>query len=164
MPPTKIQESNTKIVSGAWLPGSYKIEQLHFHWGNNSELESEHTLDSRRHPLEMHLVHYNSEHHDVQAAHDKEQGLAVISVLFDISEKDNEHLEPIMEASKKVRLYKVATEKLDRAISLAKLLLHIQRVPEHAALLRDRQLDSSQGKVNYLRVSTPITQVNFFGS
>ena len=122
MPPTKIQESNTKIVSGAWLPGSYKIEQLHFHWGNNSELESEHTLDSRRHPLEMHLVHYNSEHHDVQAAHDKEQGLAVISVLFDISEKDNEHLEPIMEASKKVRLYKVATEKLDRAISLAKLL------------------------------------------
>ena len=160
MPPTKIQESNTKIVSGAWLPGSYKIEQLHFHWGNNSE----HTLDSRRHPLEMHLVHYNSEHHDVQAAHDKEQGLAVISVLFDISEKDNEHLEPIMEASKKVRLYKVATEKLDRAISLAKLLLHIQRVPEHAALLRDRHLDSSQGKVNYLRVSTPITQVNFFGS
>ena len=121
-------------------------------------------MDSRKHPLEMHLVHYNSEHHDVQAAHDKEQGLAVISVLFDISEKDNEHLEPIMEASKKVRLYKVATEKLDRAISLAKLLLHIQRVPEHAALLRDRHLDSSQGKVNYLRVSTPITQVNFFGS
>ena len=46
----------------------------------------------------------------------------MISVLFDISEKDNEHLEPIMEASKKVRLHKEATEKLDRAISLAKLL------------------------------------------
>lgn len=57
----------------------------------------------------MHLVHYNAEYHDVQAAHNKEHGIAVISVLFDISKKDNEHLEPIMEANKKVKLHKLAT-------------------------------------------------------
>ena len=91
MPPTKIQESNTKIVSGAWLPGSYKIEQLHFHWGNNSELESEHTLDSRRHPLEMHLVHFRDDLEDIGAAvaEGKQDSLAVLGFLFQVLHRPN---------------------------------------------------------------------------
>ncbi len=119
---SNILRSDQNNVSGAWLPGSFKIEQLHFHWGNNSDFGSEHTIDSRRYPLEMHLVHYNADYPDVQAAHDKEQGLAVVSVLFDISEEDNIHLEPIMQASKKVRKHKVETEKIDSDITLANLL------------------------------------------
>jgi len=47
-------------ISGAMLPSLYYIEQLHFHWGKHSDLGSEHTIDNKRYPLEMHLVHYNS--------------------------------------------------------------------------------------------------------
>jgi len=92
-------------ISGAMLPSSYNIEQLHFHWGNHSDTGSEHTIDNKRYPLEMHLVHYNSKYKSVaEAVEDNERnGLAVISVLFEISRKDNEHFEPIMQKAKAVR-------------------------------------------------------------
>ena len=90
---------------GAMLPNSYNIEQLHFHWGNHSDTGSEHTIDNKRYPLEMHLVHYNSKYKSVAEAveDDERNGLAVISVLFEISEKDNAHFEPIMQKAKAVR-------------------------------------------------------------
>ena len=92
-------------ILGAMLPSSYNIEQLHFHWGNHSDTGSEHTIDNKRYPLEMHLVHYNSKYKSVaEAVEDNERnGLAVISVLFEISRKDNEHFEPIMQKAKAVR-------------------------------------------------------------
>ena len=87
------------------LPNLYIIEQLHFHWGNNSTLGSEHAIDNKRYPLEMHLVHYNSKYQNVTDAilGEERNGLAVISVLFEISKEDNEKLEPIMKRTHAVR-------------------------------------------------------------
>merc|ERR1712186_305304 len=48
-------------ISGGGLDGRYYFEQLHFHWGDNSAIGSEHTVHGRRFPLEMHLVHFSSE-------------------------------------------------------------------------------------------------------
>ena len=83
----------------------YYIEQLHFHWGKNSSYGSEHTIDNKRYPLEMHLVHYNSKYQNVSDAvlGEERNGLAVISVLFEISKEDNEKLEPIMKKTHAVR-------------------------------------------------------------
>ena len=87
------------------LPNLYFIEQLHFHWGDHSNNGSEHTIDNKRYPLEMHLVHYNSKYNNVHEAvmGDERNSLAVISVLFEISREDNEKLEPIMRKAHAIR-------------------------------------------------------------
>ena len=36
------------VLSGGPLEGEYKILQLHFHWGSNDTLGSEHTLQGER--------------------------------------------------------------------------------------------------------------------
>ena len=35
-------------ISGAGLIGSYTFAQLHFHWGSDSSMGSEHTIDYER--------------------------------------------------------------------------------------------------------------------
>ena len=53
----------------------------------------------------MHLVHYNSKYNNASEAVDgnERNGLAVISVLFEISKEDNEKLEPIIRKTHAVR-------------------------------------------------------------
>ncbi|KPP72607.1 hypothetical protein Z043_108380 [Scleropages formosus] len=52
-------------VMGGGLPGTYQTLQLHFHWGSSTTNGSEHTLDSRRYPMEV--------------RHNPERGEAVLS-------------------------------------------------------------------------------------
>uniref|UniRef100_H2Z002 Carbonic anhydrase n=1 Tax=Ciona savignyi TaxID=51511 RepID=H2Z002_CIOSA len=54
--------------------------QFHFHWG--SSFGSEHTVDSTRYFGEMHIVHYDTAHADINAAINKPQGLAVIAFFI----------------------------------------------------------------------------------
>ena len=48
-----------------WIQGGgldkykYQFEQGHFHWGNDSHKGSEHNVDYREAPMELHLVHFN---------------------------------------------------------------------------------------------------------
>merc|ERR1711913_223676 len=44
------------ILSGGNLTGEYQILQLHFHWGADDTKGSEHTLDGKMFPLELHIV------------------------------------------------------------------------------------------------------------
>ncbi|XP_013771381.1 carbonic anhydrase 7-like [Pundamilia nyererei] len=49
-------ESGVKI-SGGNLSGEYDTVQFHFHWGNGSSVPgSEHTVDGKRYPMELHIV------------------------------------------------------------------------------------------------------------
>jgi len=45
------------ILTGGQLEGEYQILQLHFHWGANDQKGSEHTVDGKEYPLELHVVH-----------------------------------------------------------------------------------------------------------
>jgi len=45
------------ILSGGQLSANYQILQLHFHWGANDAQGSEHTVDGKKYPLELHVVH-----------------------------------------------------------------------------------------------------------
>ena len=40
-------------VSGGGLPGTYILEQFHFHWGVNDSEGSEHRIDSRVYAMEV---------------------------------------------------------------------------------------------------------------
>ncbi len=63
---------------------TYSFVQLHFHWGADDSKGSEHTVDDIQYPLEMHMVHYNSDVYDsIGDAVTEENGLAVIGFLFD---------------------------------------------------------------------------------
>ncbi|XP_004459964.2 carbonic anhydrase 5A, mitochondrial isoform X2 [Dasypus novemcinctus] len=70
-------------ISGGPLENHYTLKQFHFHWGAADEWGSEHTVDSRTFPAELHLVHWNSvKYPNYQEAVMGENGLAVIGVFL----------------------------------------------------------------------------------
>ncbi|XP_028829613.1 carbonic anhydrase 15 isoform X1 [Denticeps clupeoides] len=85
-------------VSGGGLPGSYQTVQLHFHWGSPSTNGSEHTMDTQRFPMEMHVVNVKSVHPNLSAAMEDPTGLAVLGVFIDVVYGDNVHFSPISKA------------------------------------------------------------------
>ncbi|XP_070708586.1 carbonic anhydrase XVb [Pempheris klunzingeri] len=50
-------------VSGGGLSQPYDSLQFHLHWGNGSSVPgSEHTVNGKRYPMELHIVNLNSKH------------------------------------------------------------------------------------------------------
>ncbi|CAL4131801.1 unnamed protein product, partial [Meganyctiphanes norvegica] len=69
-------------VTGGHLGSEYTLSGFHFHWGSLDCRGSEHLIDGRRYPLEMHLVHYKSAYGNISNAINYSDGLAVLGVLF----------------------------------------------------------------------------------
>lgn len=91
-------KANYVGIAGVGLNGWYKFEQLHFHWGSNSSLGSEHRIDGYTFPMEMHLVHMNTKYSTGEEALKHRDGLAVVAVFFQVSSRDNPALSAIVEA------------------------------------------------------------------
>ena len=104
--------------TGAELKDEYIFQQLHFHWGDNSKIGSEHRIKNVTFPLEMHLVHYNSKYGDFGSSVQHPDGLVVLSVLFKIAPYDNKHIQPIMDASRKLTMPGSKTDEDDFIESL----------------------------------------------
>lgn len=83
-------------LMGGGLPATYVLEQIHIHW------PAEHTIDGVRDPMEFHFVHYDKEFSNVTSALKYPNGIAVLAVLFEFSDKDNEDLHQILKAAKLV--------------------------------------------------------------
>ncbi|CAL4121440.1 unnamed protein product [Meganyctiphanes norvegica] len=98
----EVDYRNHPRIKGGGLEGIYDFANLHFHWGSNSSLGSEHSIDGKFYPMEAHLVHYKSEYKDVDTAVLHPDGLAVLSVLFEVTPKDNKFLAPILKSLNKV--------------------------------------------------------------
>uniref|UniRef100_T1IRQ8 Carbonic anhydrase n=1 Tax=Strigamia maritima TaxID=126957 RepID=T1IRQ8_STRMM len=81
-------------ISGGRLNKTYVFEALHFHWGSSDVVGSEHEIEGRRYPLEMHLVHYSEEFSSLALAIDSNatDALAVIAVFFNIEFFNNTKL------------------------------------------------------------------------
>ncbi|XP_037078482.1 carbonic anhydrase 14-like [Pollicipes pollicipes] len=78
---------------GGTLPGVYVFKQLHFHWGpNNTVGGSEHTIDGKRAPLEMHVVYVNEKYGTVSEAAKHPGGIAVLGILFKNAEASSHPL------------------------------------------------------------------------
>ncbi|KAL8570243.1 hypothetical protein ACOMHN_029943 [Nucella lapillus] len=110
-------------VANGGLPYVYRTVQFHFHWGHAKHHGSEHLIDSHAFPLELHIVSYNSDLYSrmSQAATEK-QGLAMLGVLFQVSDKDNPDLEPIINAMDQIKDPEAAKDVEIEAMSLRKLL------------------------------------------
>ena len=83
-------------ISGAGLSGLYQADGFHLHWGADSRRGSEHSINSIRFPLELHLVTFNTKYLTLTSALNFPDGLAVFSVLFTVSPVDNPALTPIV--------------------------------------------------------------------
>lgn len=87
---------------------AYYLVQLHFHWGQNRgqncvdpEMGSEHTVDGKAYPLEMHMVHVEDRYVnemggiDWAGATSDKYGLAVLGVFFHVEETKPQVMQPL---------------------------------------------------------------------
>jgi len=81
------------MLSGGPLNVQYEFLEMHFHWGDYDCIEerkgSEHKINGKSYPLELHMVHKNIHDASVKDAVSHENGLCVLGFVFDIVEDDN---------------------------------------------------------------------------
>ncbi|XP_071443753.1 carbonic anhydrase 2-like isoform X2 [Hetaerina americana] len=79
-------------LTGGPLSAEYEFVQMHFHWGNENHLGSEHIIDDKRYAMEAHLVHYNRSYGSVAEAFKHRDGLAVIGIFLEVGAIENDGL------------------------------------------------------------------------
>uniref|UniRef100_A0A7M4G1P0 Receptor-type tyrosine-protein phosphatase gamma n=1 Tax=Crocodylus porosus TaxID=8502 RepID=A0A7M4G1P0_CROPO len=92
------------FVSGAGLPGRFKAEKVEFHWGqSNGSAGSEHSINGKRFPVEMQIYFYNPDDFDsFGAAILENRIIGAMAVFFQVSQRDNPALDPIIHGLKGV--------------------------------------------------------------
>ncbi|XP_076364075.1 carbonic anhydrase 2-like isoform X1 [Tachypleus tridentatus] len=96
------EDENVPMIKNGGLEGNYKFQQLHFHWGNEDSMGSEHTVDDKTYCMEMHLVHYNSKYRSDEAIKYPD-GLAVVAVLFIVENNIKSHFSSFTDILKNIR-------------------------------------------------------------
>ncbi|KAK2876883.1 hypothetical protein Q8A67_020979 [Cirrhinus molitorella] len=86
-------DDETLSVQGGDLPALYNPKQFHLHWGNGTTSPgSEHTVDGKHYPMELHIVNVHSKYNgDVSAAvaAKDSQGLAVLGFFVEGTSEAN---------------------------------------------------------------------------
>ncbi|KAK2709386.1 carbonic anhydrase 12-like [Artemia franciscana] len=96
--------SDKITVGGADLNNTYEFEQFHFHWDLDSPNDgSEHKIDGKGYPSEVHFVHRNTKYDSVKEALKKRDGLAVIAVLFKEAAAKNEYYDEFFSAVPEIK-------------------------------------------------------------
>nr|XP_055162240.1 carbonic anhydrase 5A, mitochondrial isoform X1 [Nyctereutes procyonoides] len=90
-------------ISGGPLENHYRLKQFHFHWGAVNAWGSEHTVDDRAYPAELHLVHWNSvKYQNYKEAIMGENGVAVIGVFLQLG-AHHEGLQKLVEVLPEIK-------------------------------------------------------------
>ncbi|XP_050760880.1 receptor-type tyrosine-protein phosphatase gamma isoform X1 [Gymnogyps californianus] len=92
------------FISGAGLPGRFKAEKVEFHWGqSNGSAGSEHSINGKRFPVEMQIYFYNPDDFDsFGTAVLENRVIGAMAVFFQVSQRDNPALDPIIHGLKGV--------------------------------------------------------------
>lgn len=80
----QVQMQSDVVLTGGPLTGDYVFKQFHMHWGLRDGWGSEHTLDGRSFPAELHIVHMNRKYNSMKEAQENADGLAVVSFFFEL--------------------------------------------------------------------------------
>lgn len=92
--------SNVPTLSGADLLASYTFVELCFHWGWSNSEGSEHTLNNRKYPLEVQVLHRTGA--AVPRKCTSSYDLLMVSYIFELS-AHNPFLDPLMQNLKLVQ-------------------------------------------------------------
>lgn len=99
----KFTATGTSSITGGPLGEDFfQLEQFHFHWGSDNKRGSEHFLDGKVFPAELHLVHYNSKYFNCEEALNHSDGLCVVGVFIGAQESTNKKFRPVTDVLKKV--------------------------------------------------------------
>ncbi|XP_025830337.1 carbonic anhydrase 15-like [Agrilus planipennis] len=90
------RNQSVPYVVGGLLTKTYKFESLHFHWGERSDLGSEHTFSGKRYPMEMHMVHRNKNYPTMEEAMKHADGLTVLAFFYKLHEDNNKQLDQLV--------------------------------------------------------------------
>lgn len=110
----EVELLDRKVAKGMYMTGGplkkpgddrYNLLQFHFHWGNTSQEGSEHTVDGKGFPMEMHIVQRNE-----KLLPTDQERFTALGFLFEVSEKDNPMLLPITDLLYKVPKWKRKAE------------------------------------------------------
>lgn len=71
-------------ITGGPLRSVYEFSQFHFHWGSDNSKGSEHLINSKGGPMEIHLVFFNKIYLNFMNASTKPDGLSVIGFLYKV--------------------------------------------------------------------------------
>ncbi|XP_006805826.1 carbonic anhydrase 4-like [Neolamprologus brichardi] len=79
-------------ISGGDLSEQYDSLQFHLHWGNGSSVPgSEHTVDGKRYPMELHIVNSKSSYNgNTSLAVKDSTGLAALGFFIEVREAAHE--------------------------------------------------------------------------
>ncbi len=80
----KIVMEGNCTLSGGPLDGEYQLWQFHCHWGSSDSRGSEHTVDGKEYPGEMHFVHYKKAYLTPKEAVSSQDGLCVLSRFLEV--------------------------------------------------------------------------------
>ncbi|KAG8442021.1 hypothetical protein GDO86_010986 [Hymenochirus boettgeri] len=98
---------SNQVLKGGPLPRGheYELNEVLFHWGKENQRGSEHTVNFKAFPMELHLIHWNSTlYRNVDEATGKVHGIVIISLFVQIG-KENFGLKAITEILQDI-LYK----------------------------------------------------------
>lgn len=108
-------------VSGGVLPRRYRLEQIHMHWGASCKEGSEHTINGKSYPGEIHLVHWDCEQFkSFSDAVAVPGGLTVLGVFLEVG-ATNPELQKIVDALGRIP-HKSMESALDKPVNPAKIL------------------------------------------
>jgi len=85
-----------RISGGRLGTDTFEFLQLHWHWGSDSTKGSEHTVDGKMYPLELHMVHTNIKYGDDFANYP--DGIAVLGFFYEVSSTANNQLQDLLES------------------------------------------------------------------
>nr|ANJ59758.1 alpha carbonic anhydrase 3 [Corallium rubrum] len=87
---------NTSSVNFGPVANQYKLAQFHFHWGENDDTGSEHTIDGEPYSGELHLVHWNTDSYgSAKEALTSKNGLVVFGIFMKVGQEDHSGLSNI---------------------------------------------------------------------
>ncbi|XP_064110885.1 uncharacterized protein LOC135218483 [Macrobrachium nipponense] len=91
-------------VQGGPFETPYKFFHYHFHWGSPDTNGSEHTIDGKRYPGEIHMLVYNQSLDGLRQSLGVEKGIYEVSVFLEFSDADNPKLANVISGLEKVVL------------------------------------------------------------
>lgn len=141
-------------VSGGGLGHDYATLQLHFHWGTekSDSYGSEHTMDSKRYPMEMHIVNKRKDL-TVEEAKKTPNGLAVLGFFI-------EHKDTHKSSGASGHQETSSTSDIDPWKKLTDLFSAIQNISSKVNVTKEISIDDLLGDVNrkeYYRYNGSLT-------
>lgn len=87
----QIGSGSSSLKNGPLGGDEYVLEQFHCHWGKANDRGSEHTVDGKCYPAELHLVHWNkTKFSSFAEAAANDGGLAVLGMFFTVGAEHEE--------------------------------------------------------------------------